>query len=667
MNPITATKDPTQTTNPFYGGTINIGGTPTVATPITPALKAFNQEMVKGNTSPTVVSNYNTPSKVNEIVTKSETLTGTPLRTPIKQAIPQTTPTIQETQIKDYTNAPYQTRDGQNYFFNEQTKAYDIPDVGESTGLLAQDPYSLAIAKNIQDARKKNDAALASALEGIKNRFEGYRETQRKVTESGAAAARNALLQTEGNRGSVAQFAAATSEGRVNAIMEEGNQALKDLDNKERELVIATQSAYATENFKLLDKLNSQIETLRQEKLQKTQAINEQLAKEEVLARENKRQGDRDFLISELYSQGITDPASILKQARENGYDFTLKEVSDSIKSLVPEGLDDLVKTLRVNGAPEETVVKVLNSSTLGEAYKNAGAYASGGTGMVGEYNFYRAQELAAGRTPVSFDTYQNVDANRKKSIARAGGTTIVSGGGAVGGRGYKSDLDALVGITKSTIPTKFGQETFVEQINQARSKEDKIRLVSAQILRNSPSVIQTDFIAQRTAMKDLDRAIQMLDNDVKTGLVEASKQYAYNVVGQEFDPKLAKVNALITAAIQPYRNSITGAAWGTQEDQEYQQLFGSTKYSPKDLKARLQTVKEILENKTIQALNSQVDPMGTGNFFEDTTTQVQKLGADAKQSVIDYGTNNPQARKQIEQMVGDGMDYYQIKQILGI
>lgn len=45
-------------------------------------------------------------------------------------------------------------------------------------------------------------------------------------------------------------------------------------------------------------------------------------------------------------------------------------------------------------------------------------------SGIVGEYQFFADQEKAAGRVPISFNEYQNIDANRKKSIARAGAST---------------------------------------------------------------------------------------------------------------------------------------------------------------------------------------------------------------------------------------------------
>lgn len=46
------------------------------------------------------------------------------------------------------------------------------------------------------------------------------------------------------------------------------------------------------------------------------------------------------------------------------------------------------------------------------------------GTGTIGEYNFYAAQEKAAGRNPMSFNDYQNLDANRKRSIVNVNSGT---------------------------------------------------------------------------------------------------------------------------------------------------------------------------------------------------------------------------------------------------
>lgn len=102
------------------------------------------------------------------------------------------------------------------------------------------------------------------------------------------------------------------------------------------------------------------------------------------------------------------------KQAREDKaasekayYDDVTKPIQDLAKSAV--------------GAPPDVVKKILASKSLSEAYENAGSYAAGGTGIVGEYNFYKSQAEQMGQQPLSFDAYQNRDANRKIKIAAAG------------------------------------------------------------------------------------------------------------------------------------------------------------------------------------------------------------------------------------------------------
>lgn len=182
----------------------------------------------------------------------------------------------------------------------------------------------------------------------------------------------------------------------------------------------------------------------------------------------------------------------------------------------------------------------------------------------------------------------------------------------------YGSDLDAVIGATLSTIPSKFGQQTFQSQISKARNDGDKLNLVASQVLKGASAEIRNDFSNQAIAMKQLDKAIAELDAGVKSGFLNSKAQYVAGVFGKDYDPKLQKVQAYITSAVQPYRNSVTGAAWGTQEDNEYADLFGSIKYSPTELKNRLTNMKETLKSKSATSLNTFVNPLGTyGNQFE--------------------------------------------------
>lgn len=219
---------------------------------------------------------------------------------------------------------------------------------------------------------------------------------------------------------------------------------------------------------------------------------------------------------------------------------------------------------------------------------------------------FVQWQEYVGAGGKLGLNEWTTAEDKKKLSRVKAGAW------GADGGKTYATDLDAIIGATLSTIPTKFGQEQFQTQLNRTRNDADKVSLVASQVLKGQGTDVKRDFSNQSFAIKEVDKAIALLDEKIKTGAIKAVTQYVYNIFGKDFDPNLAKVNAYITSAIQPYRNSITGAAWGEQEDREYQQLFGSTKYSPSELRQRLVQIKEIMKDKSIAALNSFVNPLDT-------------------------------------------------------
>lgn len=196
-----------------------------------------------------------------------------------------------------------------------------------------------------------------------------------------------------------------------------------------------------------------------------------------------------------------------------------------------------------------------------------------------------------------------------------AGGTSGLNDTGT-----YTSDLDAIVGNTYNLISSKNGKDAFASSIKNARNDSDKLNSVATIVLANSPSAVKTDFVNQANGVASIDKAIETLKSGVSTGLINSATQYLYNIAGKDYDPKLAAIQAYITTAIQPYRSSITGAAWGTKEDKEYEALFGSTKYTPAELLARLQRIKEIMLSKSTTALSSQVSPLSSQNIFSSPT-----------------------------------------------
>lgn len=225
--------------------------------------------------------------------------------------------------------------------------------------------------------------------------------------------------------------------------------------------------------------------------------------------------------------------------------------------------------------------------------------------------------------------------------------TASGSGGGgasttASGGQ-YSSDLDAIVGNTVATIPTKFGQEQFQAQLSKTRNDADKINLIGSVVLKNAPAPVKQDFSNQSIAVSNIDKAISEIDKGAKSGFINSKLQKGFNVLGKDYDPSLAAIAAYITSAVQPYRNSVTGAAWGSQEEAEYAQLFGSTSYSPQELKERLVRLKEIMKDKSAQGLNVFVNPMGTyDNPFASNTQIPGEINQSGTVTVYSIKTGKP-------------------------
>ena len=572
----------------------------------------------------TVVTNNGMNSTVNGIVTKSQQLGAIPNPQATTQTNTQTATTQPQNQNIDYATAPYQLdpTTGVKSYYNPNSGAYDqyeskggVVNYGgvNVPSEVLSDPYLKTIVDNKLQARQAGKTDLDAQLEAIQNRFIQYRKQQQEITDSGAAGARNALLQSgAGGRGSVAQYAAATADARVNSIMSDGIKKIEELNNQEQDLVSAARKAYRDQDYKLLDDINAAIEKKRQEALDTSKEVNKKIATETM-------QAAKDKAIAQAYELAGNDPITILKSLDQAGYkDISAKNVTDTIELLTNQkGLDDIAKEIAKAGG-DPSVIK--GAKTVSEAIDMAaGSFVKTNNQVVKLGNSAYLIDKNTGKVTQSFGAPIPVPAGRSTAAGVSGGT----GSASTSGGSYKSDLDALTGNVLNTIPTKFGQQTFKESLAKARDDADKISIIATVLLKNAPSEERKDFVNQTVGIKQLDKAISLLDGGVKTGVIKAGIQYTYNLAGKDYDPKLAQLNQLITSAIQPYRNSVTGAAWGDQEEAEYQQLFGSTKYSPAELKQRLQGVKEIMKDKSTGALRAYADPLSQ---YSDPFSNTSKL-----------------------------------------
>jgi DNA-binding transcriptional MerR regulator len=306
------------------------------------------------------------------------------------------------------------------------------------------------------------------------------------------------------------------------------------------------------------------------------------------------------------------------KEAGLESYMESLKGAATAKEAIAAEiGYNILQSNLALEEIPTKKLDKIAKDAGVSvqkikKFYEQARAEAEAAAfeQQLAEQEALRESQFNLSEGQARYDAQGNLIASRAKTYAP---TTTGGVYGGISSKGqFGSDLDAIIGNTLATIGTKFGQEQFQAQVSRSRNDADKIATVASVVLKGAPAEVKRDFSNQAAAIKSIDKAIALLDEKTRTGVINNAKQYVFNVFGKDYDPNLAAVSSYITGAIQPYRNSVTGAAWGDQEDAEYASLFGSTKYSPTELKSRLTRVKEIMKDKSAQGLNVYVNPLDT-------------------------------------------------------
>lgn len=120
----------------------------------------------------------------------------------------------------------------------------------------------------------------------------------------------------------------------------------------------------------------------------------------------------------------------------------------------------------------------------------------------------------------------------------------------------------------------------FIKSIQKSAASGDKEQVKEAiysGIIENSKSgkdiSTQTSKVDAFQSIKDAFQTYY--DAGGTTGPIKGTFNNLLNKIGQTSDPKLQALKANIIAARMKFRNDITGAAWGEQEDGEYNTIIG--------------------------------------------------------------------------------------------
>lgn len=671
--------------------------------------------------STTTISNANKITQVPGIIATTDKLADTGVRTDATTGVTTlangtavNTPTDTNT-----SGSIPQTGLGNDRVGGAKSNVGDTDASSIYTGMPDTSAEDDSVLNNLNEMQRQTDSSTADIIGNIQSNFAQRKAEQADVNLRASKRVNNALLMGGATgQGSSAQFAPISSQGIISSQESFGVKQLAALDSEEANLISQAKAAQAAGNFKIMEDKNAEIQKKRDEKIAYATKLNDAVTAANKIARDKAIQSSRDSAVSDLYAQGITDVPTLLNylnydQSGKQVGDFTAEEITNTLKSIVPPGLDDLVKTARNNGAPADVIQGILNSANMADAYNAAGSYASGGTGIIGEYNFYKAQAEARGQVPVDFNTYQNMDANRKAKAAAGGGGTPISissfdaptqkalqtngftGYGAntqslaqqlVDGMLAPSDLSKrATGDTSYndvlTAADKYSMATLGKHFDVAKANRDykfATNTATQNTLNFLKSLIGTDNGSGTLTGGNLDELKNISDSIDRTSFpaLNDTKKWASLATG---NADYAQFQAVATEVADQVAKILQGGtSGGGTSDAKLQQasnLF-NTGFSKAQLNGVIASLQPLLKNRATSMigdnpyLSDYADDLGietNTNPTPSTADQVVQNEDQAKQTVIAYGGTNPDQQAIITSMIKDGIPYLQIKATLGI
>lgn len=184
----------------------------------------------------------------------------------------------------------------------------------------------------------------------------------------------------------------------------------------------------------------------------------------------------------------------------------------------------------------------------------------------------------------------------------------------------------AGIGGVKSTIPivnTILGSGKFTK--DQARmitssieSGEDPFTVVknrAKDILTGNTANLLEKNEAARDAMYELDKAFkEYYASGGDSGIIKGTMEDVVNRLGEVRDPKLAGLGVQVSAALQKYRNAISGTAYSKQEGREIKKVFPGIEkgqiLNDATIKARLKVFESDIDSTYRSVLGKAYDEM---------------------------------------------------------
>lgn len=268
--------------------------------------------------------------------------------------------------------------------------------IGPSTTM---DPELKAMNDQITQMKTQFDTTSRAVIDNIKEQFDNLIKQQGDINTRSQASLDQSLIM-----GGSQRYAQESSNGQATALMSYGLQQIGDLNTKEQTAVLQAQQAMDSGDMKLMDSSLSLAQKARDEKQAAAKELSTKLTAQSDALKVKKQQNAVDTAVGTQLSNGVTDPAAIVKALADSGITATAKDIADSIANLNPNAKEvaQVMADASKYGAPKDVLAAIGKAKNLTEAYQAANGYTNDPTSNAGMYATYTARTTAAGQTPVS-------------------------------------------------------------------------------------------------------------------------------------------------------------------------------------------------------------------------------------------------------------------------
>ena len=205
----------------------------------------------------------------------------------------------------------------------------------------------------------------ASLIDSITSQYNSLIQNQQQANSSQQATVGHSLIK-EGTSQLDPIGAAQVTQAQVSY----GLSQIASLQSKEQSAIIAAQQAGQDEDFKLMDDMNQEAQSVRTEQQNAAQKILDAVSAVNAQQAQVALQQKQDLAIGNLYSQGVTDPTQIISTLSNAGMTVDASEVSSAIAALNPDKsqIQSIATAAAQAGATPDVISQILGSKTAAGA-----------------------------------------------------------------------------------------------------------------------------------------------------------------------------------------------------------------------------------------------------------------------------------------------------------